>query len=113
MNDPQRAPDARSSPRAPQQRQDGDETQRQPDAQTPAPRQVQQSGERVQPVRGGIDASLGSRAGSPIGSEADRTGLGDGAPTGSSQGLTGAQGSGGGAERGPPGSIGGGPSLDG
>ena len=39
-------------------------------------------------------------------------GMGDGQPAGSSQGLAGAQGSGVGAERGPPRSIAGGPSPD-
>ena len=62
--------------------------------------------------RGGVDASQGSRGGSPLGSQTDRTGMGDGQPAESSQGLAGAQGSGGGADRGPPGSIGGGPSPD-
>ena len=62
--------------------------------------------------RGGIDASQGSRGGSPLGSQTGRTGMGDDQPAGSSQGLAGAQGSGGGADRGPPGSIGGGPAPD-
>ncbi len=51
-------------------------------------------------------ASQGDRAGSQQGSQTARTGQGDGQSQGSSQGLAGAQGSGGGAERGvqqPPG----------
>lgn len=46
--------------------------------------------------------SMGSRAGSSLGSQTERTGMGDGAlaPGESSQGLTGAQGSGGGSLRG-------------
>ena len=44
--------------------------------------------------------SMGSRGGSAVGSQAERTGMSDGglAPGASSQGLTGAQGSGGGAD---------------
>ena len=49
------------------------------------------------------DDSTGSRGGSVLGSQSGRTGMGDGQPTGSSQGLEGAQGSGGGAERFPRG----------
>lgn len=47
--------------------------------------------------------SAGSRAGSTLGSASDRTGLGDGTVIDSSQGLAGAQGSGGGADRRPAG----------
>lgn len=47
--------------------------------------------------------STGSRAGSSLGSATERTGLGDGTVSDSSQGLTGAQGSGGGADRRPAG----------
>lgn len=47
--------------------------------------------------------STGSRAGSTLGSAGERTGLGDGMVKDSSQGLTGAQGSGGGADRRPAG----------
>ena len=49
------------------------------------------------------DDSTGSRGGSVLGSQSGRTGMGDGGPKGSSQGLEGAQGSGGGAERFPRG----------
>ena len=56
-------------------------------------------------------SSQGSRAGAPLGSQTHATGMGDGQPQGSSQGLAGAQGSGGGAERGiePDPGRGGGP----
>ena len=47
------------------------------------------------------DDSTGSRGGSVLGSQSGRTGMGDGQPTGSSQGLEGAQGSRGGADRFP------------
>ena len=47
--------------------------------------------------------STGSRAGSTLGSASERTGLGDGTVSDSSQGLAGAQGSGGGADRRPAG----------
>jgi hypothetical protein len=47
--------------------------------------------------------SAGSRTGSVLGSGAERTGLGDGQVQDSSQGLAGAQGSGGGADRRPAG----------
>ena len=49
------------------------------------------------------DDSEGSRGGSVLGSQSGRTGMGDGHPGQSSQGLGGAQGSGGGAERFPKG----------
>lgn len=45
--------------------------------------------------------SSGARSGNPLGSQSDATGMGDGLPSGSSQGLAGAQGSGGGADQ-PP-----------
>lgn len=47
--------------------------------------------------------STGSRAGSTLGSASERTGLGDGGVSDSTQGLAGAQGSGGGADRRPAG----------
>jgi hypothetical protein len=47
--------------------------------------------------------SAGSRAGSAVGSASERTGLADGQVQDSSQGLAGAQGSGGGADRRPAG----------
>ena len=47
--------------------------------------------------------SAGSRAGSTLGTASERTGLGDGTVQDSSQGLAGAQGSGGGADRRPAG----------
>jgi hypothetical protein len=47
--------------------------------------------------------SAGSRAGSAVGSASERTGLADGQVHDSSQGLAGAQGSGGGADRRPAG----------
>jgi len=47
--------------------------------------------------------SAGSRAGGALGSASERTGLGDGTVQDSSQGLAGAQGSGGGADRRPAG----------
>jgi hypothetical protein len=47
--------------------------------------------------------SAGSRSGSALGSGSERTGLGDGQVQDSSQGLAGAQGSGGGADRRPAG----------
>jgi hypothetical protein len=47
--------------------------------------------------------SAGSRTGSVVGSASERTGLGDGQVQDSSQGLAGAQGSGGGADRRPAG----------
>ena len=41
-----------------------------------------------------VTSSQGSRTGSLLGSQSEKTGMGDGAPTGSSQGLAGGQGKG-------------------
>ena len=54
----------------------------------------------LSPPRQPIVGGMGSHGGSVLGSQAESTGLGDGEPGASSQGLAGAQGSGGGADRG-------------